>query len=118
MANGVNIGDYIDGTEVTWAQMSYSNTAAKNCIANEPKEDKVLKEIEKTAQLIIQPCIERFGSIHISSGYRGPELNAAVGGASASQHCKGQAVDFWITRKEKYVSDYINLYMKIVILIN
>lgn len=30
----------------------------------------------------------------ISSGYRSPELNAAVGGSKTSQHMLGQAVDF------------------------
>lgn len=31
--------------------------------------------------------------IHITSGYRCPEHNAAVGGAPHSQHCQGAAVD-------------------------
>ena len=31
--------------------------------------------------------------IRISSGYRGPELNAAVGGSSTSAHCHGYAFD-------------------------
>ena len=29
----------------------------------------------------------------ISSGYRGPKLNAAVGGSSTSAHCHGYAFD-------------------------
>lgn len=32
--------------------------------------------------------------IHINSGFRSVEVNAAVGGVATSQHCKGQAVDF------------------------
>ncbi len=32
--------------------------------------------------------------IHVNSGFRSVEVNAAVGGVSSSQHCKGQAVDF------------------------
>ena len=32
--------------------------------------------------------------LHITSGYRCPELNAAVGGAPASQHTEGLAADF------------------------
>lgn len=64
---GVNIGDYIDGTQITWAELSYSNTAAKNCLDNEPKEDKVINELKKTAQLILQPCKERFGDLVITS---------------------------------------------------
>lgn len=32
--------------------------------------------------------------IHISSGYRSPMVNAAIGGASRSQHMSGLACDF------------------------
>lgn len=32
--------------------------------------------------------------VHITSGYRSPEVNAAVGGTSTSQHCQGLAADF------------------------
>jgi len=34
--------------------------------------------------------------VHINSGYRCPKHNAAVGGASASRHMKGDAADLWI----------------------
>ena len=36
---------------------------------------------------------DHLGPIRISSGYRNPELNRAIGGSSKSQHCKGEAVD-------------------------
>ena len=32
--------------------------------------------------------------IMVSSGYRSPALNKAIGGAATSQHCKGCAADF------------------------
>src|SRR4051812_43333908 len=38
------------------------------------------------------------GPVHINSGYRSPELNAAVGGQPNSQHCEGRAADFILTR--------------------
>jgi hypothetical protein len=34
--------------------------------------------------------------LHISSGYRSPELNRAVGGAQNSQHMMGQAADVYV----------------------
>lgn len=34
--------------------------------------------------------------VHINSGYRCPNHNAAVGGAKASQHMAGTASDIWI----------------------
>ena len=37
----------------------------------------------------------KFGAVRVTSGFRGPALNAATKGASAtSQHCKGEAADF------------------------
>ena len=42
---------------------------------------------------ILQPLRDELGPIRLSSGYRSPRLNAAVKGASSSQHCKGEAAD-------------------------
>ena len=40
---------------------------------------------------------DALGPIRISSGYRNPTLNRAIGGSRKSQHCKGEALDiqFW-----------------------
>jgi hypothetical protein len=35
-----------------------------------------------------------FGTVRVTSGFRGPALNAAVNGSSRSQHSKGEAADF------------------------
>lgn len=36
----------------------------------------------------------KFGAVRVTSGFRGPALNAATKGASpTSQHCKGEAAD-------------------------
>lgn len=108
--SSTDISNLIENTEISWNSMCYSDTAAKNCIENVPKEDKVVEEIKKTAQLIVQPCIDKFGSIYISSGYRGDSLNSAVGGATNSQHSKGQAVDFWIMGKKNMFGLYKYIY--------
>ena len=51
------------------------------------------------------------GPIRISSGYRNPQLNHAIGGSSRSQHCKGQAFDvqFWKNGKmcNKEIYDWV-----------
>jgi hypothetical protein len=40
---------------------------------------------------------DHFGkSVVVTSGYRSPEVNAAVGGSKTSDHCKGQAADIEI----------------------
>lgn len=40
----------------------------------------------------------KFGPISVTSGFRGPSLNAAVNGDKASQHCKGEAADIICSR--------------------
>ena len=48
--------------------------------------------------------------IYISSFYRSPELNTAIGGSKNSQHCKGEAIDLddvYSKVKNKVFFDYI-----------
>lgn len=42
---------------------------------------------------VLQPLRTQVGKVVITSGYRCPELNKAVGGADNSQHMSGKAVD-------------------------
>lgn len=53
----------------------------------------VLRNISDLVSHILQPLRDCTGIINISSGYRCEELNKLVGGASNSQHMRGQAVD-------------------------
>ena len=43
---------------------------------------------------IMQKIRNAWGPVQITSGFRGPALNKAVGGSASSQHCKGEACDF------------------------
>jgi len=52
---------------------------------------RTLTQLEKARNFFQQP-------ITITSGFRCPELNAAVGGSPTSQHTKGEAVDFTVSR--------------------
>ena len=47
--------------------------------------------------MVLQPVRDHFDkSVTVNSGYRSPEVNAAVGGSKTSDHCKGQAADIEI----------------------
>lgn len=48
--------------------------------------------------VVLLQCIrEHFGEkVHITSGYRTAEHNAAVGGSKSSQHLLGRAADFYV----------------------
>lgn len=69
-----------------------SQTATRLGISNEPTEEH-WKNIERLAARVLQPIRNRFGPLRITSGYRSPELNTAIGGSPYSNHCRGQAAD-------------------------
>lgn len=54
----------------------------------------VVERLKQTALLLEQVRIRLGVPIIVSSGYRCPALNAAVGGVPNSQHLTGQAADF------------------------
>lgn len=70
-----------------------SATATRLGIDNTPDE-KVLNCIQALVDNVLEPLRAHYGRpIIITSGYRCPRLNKAVGGSSTSQHAIGQAVD-------------------------
>lgn len=75
-----------------------SQTAARKGINNTPPPE-VIENLKELCVNILEPLRAHVGlPIRISSGYRSPALNAAVGGAKTSQHVFGQACDFTIAR--------------------
>lgn len=77
----------------TYAEFVFSQTAIRHGIANTPDEQ-ALKNLHHTAAQM-EKVRELLGApIFISSGYRSPELNAAIGGSKTSQHMSGEAADF------------------------
>lgn len=75
------------------AELTHSDTANARGIDNTPSKEAV----ENMTALInncLDPLREAYGSpITVNSGYRGPALNKAVGGATKSQHMTGEAAD-------------------------
>ena len=79
----------------TLAEMERSQTALRAGIDNHPSID-VINNLKRLCLEILQPIREHFGPVHISSGYRCPELNKHIGGSPRSQHCQGEAADIVI----------------------
>ena len=76
----------------TLAEFTKSQTAERKGIDNTP-EGEHLDAAKELFENVVQKVRDNFGPTVINSGYRGPELNEAVGGSAKSQHCKGQAAD-------------------------
>lgn len=84
-----------------------SQTASRLGIDNTPPED-VVENLTALVENILQPLREELGPVVISSGYRSPELNRAVGGAVNSEHLTGCAADINIpTMGNDELAEYI-----------
>lgn len=88
----MNLSTYFSLDELTLSQ-----TAVRLGLKNEPTAEALenLKylagQLDKVRRLLRVPVL-------ISSGYRSPAVNKAVGGAANSQHMLGQAADFTAPR--------------------
>lgn len=74
---------------------------------NAPDDPKVRANIKRLVDQFLQPLRTALGlPIVITSGYRDPEKNKAVGGVEKSKHLTGQAADFYV--KGADLSDVFN----------
>lgn len=77
----------------TITELTKSATAQRRGIKNTPSKE-VTNSLTALIEKILDPLREVYGKpIIVDSGYRCPQLNAAVGGAASSQHVKGEAAD-------------------------
>lgn len=77
----------------TLDEMCASSTAKAKRIDNTPPAQ-IVVNLTYLCEHVLQPLRDHENKpIHVSSGYRCPVLNAAVGGVANSQHMTGEAVD-------------------------
>ena len=95
---------------ISLKEATRSNTAQRLGIDNFPNSY-IISKMQLTANKIFEPLREYVECpIYISSFYRSPELNTAIGGSKNSQHCKGEAIDLddvYSKVKNKVFFDYI-----------
>lgn len=81
----------------TLEEFCKSQTAIRKGINNFPPEeyaDELIGNMRALAVNVLDPIRENYAKpLILSSGYRSPALNRAVGGSSKSQHCWGEAAD-------------------------
>ena len=87
------------------SEVTYSQTALRRDIDNTPTEEHI-ENLKYIAEKVFQPIREYFEvPIYVSSGYRGEELNTAIGGSKTSFHRFGMALDLDQDGRNKGVSN-------------
>lgn len=75
------------------SEFTRSQTASRQGIDNSPSQEH-LDNLIMLVTYVLEPICEAWQQkAEVSSGYRSPALNRAVGGAKTSQHCNGMAAD-------------------------
>lgn len=92
------------------AEMVASDTARRKGIDNTPSFE-VVSHLEEFCDNLLQPLRDAWGKpINVTSGYRCPELNKAVGGVKNSAHLVGYGADLVsenFSAFTKFVLDWI-----------
>lgn len=74
-------------------ELQVSQTAARRGLDNTAPMD-VVPNLRRLVDLVLQPLRDALGRpVIVTSGYRSPAVNAAVGGAANSAHMRGLAAD-------------------------
>lgn len=76
----------------TLAELTRSSTAERLRLDNTPPPD-VLRALQSTADMLERVRATLGVPVIVTSGYRSPAVNAAVGGVTSSDHLAGQAAD-------------------------
>ena len=77
----------------TLTELTKSDTAIRKGINNNPNAEQIEK-LKSLCENILQPVRDHFGRVKVTSGFRSPELCAAIGSSVNSQHAKAEAADF------------------------
>ena len=80
------------GQHFTLEELIFSELASRQGYDNTPS-DEAVTNLKRLVAQILEPMRVIVGPIHINSGYRSPEVNAAIGGAVNSAHMEGRAAD-------------------------
>lgn len=77
-------------------EFTKSQAAARLGINNTPSPQ-VVENLRLLCENVLEPVRTSWRKpVVISSGYRSPSVNSAIGGSKTSQHCFGMAADFEI----------------------
>ena len=99
------------------SEFTRSESAKREGLDNTPTPEH-LENLKTLCEKVLEPIRLKYGSINISSGYRGKMLNHFIGGSVSSDHCVGRAADIdmddsgtGVTNKEifEYIKDNLEI---------
>lgn len=76
----------------TFAELTASTTANRLGLNNIP-DGAALYQLTKLAEMLERVRAKLGAPVTVTSAYRSPAVNKAVGGRTSSDHCKGMAAD-------------------------
>ncbi len=76
----------------TLAELTRSNTAARLKLDNTPAQE-IVPRLVRTAEMLERIRSTLGAPVTVTSGYRAPAVNRAVGGVTSSDHAQGHAAD-------------------------
>ena len=86
----------------TLEEFLISQTAERNGIDMTPPQE-VIENLQALVHGCMQPLRDEINApIFISSGFRPPELNKAIGGSKTSEHMNGNACDFNVVKSDPF----------------
>ena len=91
----------------TLAELTKSEVAIRRAIDNTPSLA-IIDNLQALVDNILQPVRNALGPVIVTSGYRSPAVNVAVGGSPTSDHCLGMAADIEIVGLDnKVLAQYV-----------
>ena len=80
----------------TLSEMTKSETALRHGMENSPNQEQI-SNMQLLAVKVLQPVRDHYKrGVKVNSGFRHPDVNAAVGGSRTSDHTRGMAADIEI----------------------
>jgi hypothetical protein len=76
----------------TWDELTRTGQTALQA-TNRAEAEQYRAQLTALATTLLEAIRAKFGPIKINSAFRGPSVNAAVGGSKTSQHMRGEAAD-------------------------
>lgn len=87
----------------TMEELIYSSTALREGWRNRTTNE-VEENLVSLRTMVLNPTREHMGMcIYVTSGFRSPDVNRAIGGAPNSQHMKGEAADITTLKIHKNI---------------